>query len=927
MGKNKHPHPLKGSSDEPLTLNLNNYKMTIKHSKFQYSPLGDGGMNAEQKRLNASNSSPFGGGREGAWKKWGPYLSERQWGTVREDYSEHGEAWDYFPHDHARSRVYRWGEDGIAGISDDMQRICFAIALWNGKDPILKERMFGLTGNEGNHGEDVKELYYYLDSTPTHSYMKHLYKYPQAEYPYDDLVNTNRNRNKFEKEYELLDTGLFNEGKYFDVFTEYAKNDTEDLCIRISIHNRGNDAAYISLLPTLWFRNLWSFGLTDKKPVMQLMNDETVKLQHPELGEYYFSFETPVRNLFTENETNTERLYCQPNATPFVKDAFNTAVVTGNYDWLEEKKEGTKFSPQYEFNIPAQSSVTVKLRMGKTTADKNTFGKKFDELFAARIKEADEFYNAVTAAANKEQQNIQRQSFAGMLWSKQYFNIDIPKWLNGDKGQPAPPEARKTGRNHHWHSLNNEDIISMPDKWEYPWYAAWDLAFHCVPLSMIDPQFAKEQLILFLREWYMHPNGQLPAYEWSFGDVNPPVHAWSCLQVYKMEKEKKGKGDIDFLEKVFQKLLINFTWWVNRKDHKGNNVFEGGFLGLDNIGVFDRSNMIPGGGVLEQADGTSWMAMYCLNMLEMALELAQHNSNYEDVTTKFFEHFVYIAESLNRIGENWTGSWDEEEGFFYDVLAMPDGRYIPLKVRSLVGLSTLFAVLVLKKEQLEKVPEFHRRLKWFQKYREDNGQYLVIEDLKEHDDILLSLVPKERLQKLLKALLDEKEFLSKGGIRSISKIHEQGYSVNINGEEFGLDYQPGEGTSALFGGNSNWRGPVWMPMNYLLVKALKQYCDYYDTDCKVEFPTGSGKQMMLSEVSNEISKRLVGVFEKDKNGDRPANDNYAVYRDDPHFKDLILFYEYFHGNTARGVGASHQTGWTGVVAELINSLSSQPPLL
>jgi hypothetical protein len=867
-------------------------------------------MNAEQKRLN-----------EGKWKKWGPYLSERQWGTVREDYSEHGNAWEYFPHDHARSKVYRWGEDGIAGISDDMQRICFSIALWNGKDPILKERLFGLTGNEGNHGEDVKELYYYLDSTPTHSYMKHLYKYPQAEFPYADLINTNRNRNRFEKEYELADTGLFNEKKYFDIFTEYAKAGAEELLIRITIHNRGNEAAYISLLPTIWFRNLWNFGLLSEKPVMQLMNDGAVKLQHPEVGEYYFSFETPGRYLFTENETNTERLYGYPNKTPFVKDAFHTAVINGNYEGLKDKKQGTKFAPQYEFTVLPQTAVTVKLRLGKTRADKHSFKKGFDELFAERIKEADEFYHNVAATANKELNNIQRQAFAGMLWSKQYFNIDIPKWLNGDKGQPVPPEKRKTGRNHHWHSLNNEDIISMPDKWEYPWYAAWDLAFHCIPLSMIDTSFAKEQLILFLREWYMHPNGQLPAYEWSFGDVNPPVHAWSCLQVYKMEKEKTGKGDIDFLEKVFQKLLINFTWWVNRKDHKGNNVFEGGFLGLDNIGVFDRSNMIPGGGQLEQADGTSWMAMYCLNMLEMALELAQHNANYEDVTTKFFEHFVYIAESLNRIGENWTGSWDEEEGFFYDVLAMPDGRYIPLKVRSLVGLSTLFAAFVLKKDFLEKVPEFHRRLKWFQRYRKDNGQYLVIEELKEHDDILLSLVPKKRLQKLLKALLDENEFLSKGGIRSISKIHEKGYSIHIDGQEFGLDYQPGEGTSALFGGNSNWRGPVWMPMNYLLIQSLHKYCEYYQGDCKVEFPTGSSNLLNLQEVADEISKRLVSIFTADENGNRPANDNYAIYRDE-HFKDLVLFYEYFHGDTARGVGASHQTGWTGVVAELINRVSA-----
>jgi hypothetical protein len=868
-------------------------------------------MNAEQKRL-----------QQQIWKKWGPYLSERQWGTVREDYSEYGNAWEYFPHDHARSRIYRWGEDGIAGISDDMQRLCFAVTVWNGKDPVLKERLFGLTGNEGNHGEDVKELYYYLDSTPTHSYMKHLYKYVQSEYPYSDLLNTNCNRNRFEKEYELLDTGLLNDHKYFDVITEYAKADAEDILIRITVHNRASEAGYIALLPTLWFRNLWSFGLINQKPNMKLVTETELLLEHEEIGTRHFYFEKPMRNLFTENETNKDRLYRVPNENPYVKDAFHTAVLSGNYEWLQQKKEGTKFSPLYEFTIPAESSVTVKLRLSKQQL-KEALGKEFDDVFEHRINEANDFYKNIVTTNNKDQQNIQRQAFAGMLWSKQYFNIDIPKWLNGDKGQIAPPETRKTGRNHHWHSLNNEDIISMPDKWEYPWYAAWDLAFHCIPLSMVDVTFAKEQLLLFLREWYMHPNGQLPAYEWNFGDVNPPVHAWSCLQVYKMEKEKTGKGDVDFLEKAFQKLLINFTWWVNRKDHKGNNVFEGGFLGLDNIGVFDRSNMIPGGGTLEQADGTSWMAMYCLNMLEMALELAQYNANYEDVTTKFFEHFVYIAESLNRIGENWTGSWDEEEGFFYDVLSLPDGRYIPLKVRSLVGLSTLFAVLVLKKELLEKVPEFHRRLKWFQKYREDNGQYLVIEDLKEHDDILLSLVPKERLQKLLKALLDENEFLSKGGIRSISKIHEHGYSVSINGQQFGLDYQPGEGTSSLFGGNSNWRGPVWMPMNYLLVKALKQYCNYYGDDCKVEFPTGSGNKMLLSEIATEISKRLVSIFEKDEQGNRPVNDGNTLYRDDAYFKDLVLFYEYFHGDTARGVGASHQTGWTGVVAELIESITRE----
>lgn len=871
-------------------------------------------MNAEQIRAEQPQ-----------WKKWGPYLSERQWGTVREDYSEHGNAWDYFPHDHARSRVYRWGEDGIAGISDDMQRICFALALWNGKDPILKERMFGLTGNEGNHGEDVKELYYYLDNTPSHSYMKHLYKYPQTEYPYAELVNTNRNRSRLENEFEILDTPAFTEGKYFDVFTEYAKNDTEDLLIRITIHNRADEKAFIAVLPTLWFRNLWSFGLLEEKPLMYLAKTPNgygeVKALHYQAGEYHFYFEKPGRTLFTENETNTEKLYGQPNKTPFTKDAFHTAVVEGQYGLLKDKNEGTKFAPVYEFNIDGHSSVTIKLRLSKKSISQNPFDENFNEVFGTRIQEANEFYDQIATVKDKELRNIQRQAFAGMLWSKQYFNIDIPRWLNGDKDQPAPPEQRKQGRNHQWHSLNNEDIISMPDKWEYPWYAAWDLAFHCVPLSMVDPQFAKEQLVLFLREWYMHPNGQLPAYEWSFGDVNPPVHAWSCLQVYKMEKEKTGKGDIHFLKRVFQKLLINFTWWVNRKDHKGNNVFEGGFLGLDNIGVFDRSNTIPGGGTLEQADGTSWMAMYSLNMLEMALEISQYDNSYEDVTTKFFEHFVYIAESLNRIGENWTGSWDDEEGFFYDVLSMPDGRYIPLKVRSLVGLSTLFAVLVLKKDLLEKVPDFHKRLKWFQQYRKDNGQYLVIEDLKEHDDILLSLVPKDRLQRLLHALLDEKEFLSKGGIRSISKIHEQGYAVNIDGQEFGINYQPGEGASALFGGNSNWRGPVWMPMNYLLVQALRHFCDYYGEDCKVEYPTGSGNKILMSEVSNELSKRLVSVFQKDESGHRPVNDAYYIYRDDPHFKDLVLFFEYFHGDTGRGVGASHQTGWTGVVAELISRLN------
>lgn len=875
-------------------------------------------MNAEQKRL----SDP-------KWKKWGPYLSERQWGTVREDYSESGNAWDHFPHDHARSRVYRWGEDGIAGISDDMQRICFGITLWNGKDPILKERLFGLTGNEGNHGEDVKELYYYLDSTPTHSYMKHLYKYPQSEFPYADLLNSNRSRSRQEPEYELLDTGIFNHNRYFDVFTEYAKNDTEDMLIRVSVHNRGDEAADITLLPTLWMRNLWDFGLMHEKPLICLEQTNgdfgLARIDHCWAGAYHLYFERPIRTLFTENETNTERLYGHPGKTPFVKDSFHHAVINDDYSLLDGKTEGTKFAPLYQHKIPSRSSVTIRLRLSKHALTASPFGNAFDDVFAMRINEADVFYDSISESTTDDLRNIQRQAFAGMLWSKQYFNIDIPRWLNGDPGNPAPPESRKTGRNHQWHTLNNEDIISMPDKWEYPWYAAWDLAFHCVPISMVDPQFAKEQLVLFLREWYMHPNGQLPAYEWAFGDVNPPVHAWSCLQVYKIEKERTGNGDIRFLKRVFQKLLINFTWWVNRKDHKGNNVFEGGFLGLDNIGVFDRSNTVPGGGILEQADGTSWMAMYCLNMLEMALEIAQVDDTYEDVTTKFFEHFVYIAESLNRIGENWTGSWDDEEGFFYDVLAMPDGRYIPLKVRSLVGLSTMFAVLVLKKDMLKKLPDFHKRLKWFQQYREKNQQYLVIEEINDHDDILLSLVPKARLEKLMKALLDEKEFLSPGGIRSVSRIHEHGYSVNIDGQEFGLDYQPAEGTSSLFGGNSNWRGPVWMPMNYLLVQALQAFGEYYKKDCLVELPTGSGNTVCLHEVSVDLAQRLLSIFEKDAKGMRRAHADHAVYQHDEHFKELVLFYEYFHGDNSRGVGASHQTGWTGVVAELINRVSKTSP--
>lgn len=874
-------------------------------------------MNQEQKRLQENYAG------EKKWLKWGPYLSERQWGTVREDYSEGGTAWDYFPHDHARSRVYRWGEDGIAGISDELCNLCFAIALWNGKDPILKERLFGLNGPEGNHGEDVKELYYYLDSTPTHSYMKHLYKYPHEAYPYEDLVHTNRNRSKLEGEYELLDTPVFDTNNYFDVFTEYAKASEEDICIRITIYNRGNKDAHIKLLPTLWFRNRWSFGLLNEKPSIRRCGEDKncAIAEHPKLGAYHLYFEQAERVLFTENETNTERLFGTPNATPFVKDAFHHAVINNDYEWLSEKKEGTKFAPLYHFHLVPGEKAEIRLRLSKQNGKESPFRKEFEATFNTRIRETDEFYRPFQKSKNEDVASIQRQAFAGMLWSKQYYNIDMPRWINGDPGQLPPPASRKNGRNNHWMHLNNEDIVSMPDKWEYPWYAAWDLAFHCVPLSMVDAEFAKNQLILFLREWYMHPNGQLPAYEWAFGDVNPPVHAWACLQVYKMDKARNGKDDKQFLKRVFQKLLLNFTWWVNRKDHQGNNVFEGGFLGLDNIGVFDRSSYIPGGGYLEQADGTAWMAMYCLNMLEMALILGEDDVAYEDVATKFFEHFCYISTSLNRISENWTGAWDSDEGFFYDILALPDGRYIPLKVRSLVGLTTLFATMVLNREKLKKLPDFHARLKWFQNYRKQQNEYqgyLVVEEHHEESDILLSLVPKDRLEHLLKALLDQDEFLSKGGIRSVSKKHETPYMINIDGEEFGLKYEPGESTTGLFGGNSNWRGPVWMPMNYLIIQALQTYHEYYKETSKVECPTGSGNWVTLGEAADEISNRLISIFRRDELGMRPVHGSRNNYHFDPHFRDLLLFYEYFHGDTARGVGASHQTGWTGLVAELID---------
>ncbi|MCI4670369.1 MAG: glucosidase [Bacteroidia bacterium] len=862
------------------------------------------------------------------WLKWGPYLSERQWGTVREDYSPDGNAWDYMPHEHARSRTYRWGEDGIAGISDDMQRICFSIAFWNGHDPILKERLFGLTGPEGNHGEDVKELYYYLDNVPTHSYMKHLYKYPHAAFPYEDLLETNRRLGRLDEEYELLDTPAFADNNYFDVETEYAKGDEEDLLIKISISNRGRNDASIWLLPTLWFRNLWSFGLMEQKPNLYLEKDSHgkafIKVEHPETGNYNLFFEEAETVLFTENQTNNEKLFGTPNTSLYVKDAFHDAIIDGDIDKVNPLKTGTKTSPVYKFHLVYGETVEIRLRLTqKELTTDEALGTGFLEIFKQRKEEANAFYAPFKKGEDDDLENIQRQAFASMLWTKQYYNIDIPRWLAGDPGKLSPPDSRKEGRNTHWMHLNNEDIISMPDKWEYPWYAAWDLAFHCIPLAMVDTEFAKRQLILFLREWYMHPNGQIPAYEWKFSDVNPPVHAWACLEVYKMDKEKNGVGDKDFLKRTFQKLLLNFTWWVNQKDSNGNNVFEGGFLGLDNIGVFDRSSSIPGGGHLEQADGTAWMAMYCLNMLEISLILGEDEVSYEDMATKFFEHFIYIAASLNRIDQDWTGAWDEEEGFFYDILALPNERFVPVKVRSLVGLSTLFATLIIEEEQLKRLPDFHNRLKWFLEYREYQDDHLVIESFHEGKDILLSLVPKERLQRLLSALLDEGEFFGPGGIRSLSKIHEEPYVVNIDGQEFGLHYEPGEGETDLFGGNSNWRGPVWLPMNYMLIQSLRNYHCFFEEKLSVECPTGSGRFVNLETAADDISLKLINMFKRDENGRRMINGQQNEYHFDPHYRDLILFHEYFHGDTGRGLGASHQAGWTGLVAELIDRVGWQ----
>jgi hypothetical protein len=860
------------------------------------------------------------------WKKWGPYLSERQWGTVREDYSPHGNAWEYFPHDHARSRAYRWGEDGIAGFSDAGARLCFALALWNGRDPILKERLFGLTNSEGNHGEDVKELYYYLDATPTHSYLKMLYKYPQGEFPYARLVEENRRRGISQPEFELIDTGAFDEDRYFDVFVEYAQGSPDDVLVRITAHNRGPDAAPLHLLPTLWFRNTWSWTPGGEKPSLRMAQHLAIQADHSELGTYYLHADgDPVTTLFCDNESNAARLWNDASRDGHFKDGVNDFVVHGHEGAVNPKKEGTKAAVWYRTEVPARGSVQVRLRLTKAALPAPFKG--FDAAFAQRLREADELYATLQrGVASPDARSVQRQAFAGMIWSKQYFYFDIPQWLNGDPAQPSPPAGRKHGRNREWAHLNNADIISMPDKWEYPWYAAWDLAFHCVPLAHLDPEFAKQQLVLLTREWYMHPNGQMPAYEWAFGDVNPPVHAWATWRVYQIDRKARGgKGDLAFLERVLHKLMLNFTWWVNRKDAEGRNVFQGGFLGLDNIGVFDRSSQLPTGGHIDQADGTSWMAMYALNLMRIALELAQHNHVYEDIATKFFEHFLHIAEAMSNIGGDGMGDgagvglWDEDDKFFYDVLHLPNGGMTRLKVRSMVGLIPLFAVETLEPELLDKVPDFKRRLEWFLAYRPELAALVSHwnEEGRGHRR-LLSLLRGHRMKRLLKRMLDETEFLSEFGVRALSKVHEEDpYVYRVNGMDLSVNYRPAESDSGLFGGNSNWRGPIWFPVNFLIIESLQKFHHYYGDDFRIECPTGSGRFVTIEDVANELAARLTRIFLPDASGRRPVFAHHPRLQNDPHFRDHVLFYEYFHGDTGRGVGASHQTGWTGLVAKLL----------
>ncbi|MBH8562559.1 glucosidase [Nostoc sp. CENA67] len=882
-------------------------------------------MTQEEARLAADRE------RTAYWKRWGCYLSERQWGTVREDYSADGTAWDFFPHDHARSRAYRWGEDGIAGISDNHQRLCFAIALWNGEDAILKERLFGLTGNEGNHGEDVKEYYFYLDNTPTHSYMKYLYKYPQAAFPYSQLVEENQRRGRHSREFELIDTGIFDQDRYFDVFIEYAKAAPEDILIEISITNRGPEAKTLHLLPTLWFRNTWSWNLNEQeKPWLKISesnsNFSTIEAYHHDLEtRWLYCNETPEL-LFTENETNYERLFGVNNASAYVKDGINNYVVNGHKNAVNPNRIGTKFAARYELQIGAGETKTVRLRLSDVQNLTVPFGTDFDTVWQQRQREADEFYQRICPfPLSEDRRNVQRQAFAGMLWSKQFYYYVADKWLKGDAAGPPPPASRLHGRNHEWVHLFNEDILSMPDKWEYPWFAAWDLAFHVIPLAMIDPDFAKLQLSRLTREWYMHPNGQLPAYEWAFGDVNPPVHAWAAWQVYQLEQKMYGRADKKFLEGIFQKLLLNFTWWVNRKDFEGKNIFQGGFLGMDNIGVFDRSVELPTGGYLQQADGTSWMAMYCLNMLTIAFELAKDNPTYEDIASKFFEHFLYIADAMNGVGDAQIALWDEGDGFYYDALHLPDGRQCPMKVRSLVGLVPLCAVSILEPEILDRFPGFKQRTQWFLQNRPDLTRNIAcMQKQGVGERRLLAIAYPDKLRRILEKMLDATEFFSPYGIRSVSKVHaSHPYTLTVDGQEYRVDYEPAESSTGMFGGNSNWRGPIWFPINYLLLESLQKFYRYFGDDFKVECPTGSGQMLTLKEVAIELAQRMIDIFLTDASGRRPFYGGTEKFQNDPNWRDLILFNEYFHGDNGAGIGASHQTGWTGVIAKLIQQCAEQ----
>jgi hypothetical protein len=868
---------------------------------------------AEAARLEA-----FADGQ--GFKAWGPYLSERQWGTVREDYSPHGNAWDYFPHDHARSRAYRWGEDGIGGWSDVEQRLCLSVALWNGRDAILKERLYGLTNGEGNHGEDVKELYYYLDAAPSHSYLKMLYKYPQAAFPYADLLDENRRRGIGRPEYELVETGAFDEGRYFDVFIEYAQGEPGDVLLNVTVHNRGPEAATLHVLPQLWFRNTWSWKQGAARPHLARTAPGIVEARHETLGRAVLHTSDDAQLLFTDNDTNVARLYGQPRDGRFFKDAFDDYVVHGRRDAVNPAHTGTKAAALHVLTVPAGEARSVRMRLAPSRHERPFAD--FDAVLEARRAETDEFYAELQQDVDgADAKLVQRQAFAGMIWSKQFFYYDVPEWLAGDEAQPAPPGNRKHGRNRDWTHLNNADVISMPDKWEYPWYAAWDLAFHCIPLALLDPEFAKNQLVLLTREWYMHPNGQMPAHEWAFGDVNPPVHAWATWRVFQIDRKRRGDaGDLEFLERVFHKLMLNFTWWVNRKDAEGRNVFQGGFLGLDNIGVFDRSSTLPTGGHIDQSDGTSWMAMYSLNLMRIALELARHNHVYEDIATKFFEHFLAIAEAMSNIGDHGIGLWDDGDKFFYDVLHLPDGSMQQLKVRSMVGLIPLFAVEVLDPELLRELPEFARRLEWYLNYRPELAK------LVSHWEVegaghrrLLSLLRGHRMKKLLQRMLDETEFLSDYGVRALSRRHErEPYVFDLmHGQHASVRYQPAESDTGLFGGNSNWRGPIWFPVNYLIIESLQKFHHYYGDEFRIECPTGSGVFMSIREVADELSRRLARIFLKDADGNRPVFREHPLLQTDPHFRDYVLFYEYFHGDTGRGVGASHQTGWTGLIAKLL----------